>query len=351
MEMILNGAQIIRLVEEIEAQSSLQILEMQANSVEINLPNLAPSLGLKESAIKLLTKLNTQMPPRIDQFLELLIQANNARLRQVARELLTPTYYSPNGDVHDAILLGKTAFVARDELRKSLRQFTNFSPATTRVLIVSGDEPGGKSYSWKFLRHLAGAFGFYAVTLRLKGTSYTPRQLFEQVYLLLGLDPATIPQLTDDPQQARIDSLLNAFKGKFSSLTKRYWLVIDDINDPSVTPAIRETLHGIASSVEDLRPENLWVALIGYNTPITPTFNPDWREVAVDHAEFPSPAMVAKHFALVSARSAAPLTPARAQEIADLLFSKFPTLDKEAMIQLTTLFESMGEKLQEGLQP
>ncbi len=349
--MILNGAQIIRLAGEIEAQSSLPILEMQALSIEINLPNIAPGLSLKEAAIKLLGTLNSQMPPKIDQFLELLTKGKNARLRDVASELLRPTYYSPNGDVHDAILLGKTVFVARDDLRKCLRQFTNFSISTTRVLVVSGDEPGGKSYSWLFLRHLAAEFGFSAVTLRLKGTSYTPRQLFEQVYLVLGLNPKDIPKLTDDPQQARIDSFLNAFKGKFNSLTKPYWLVVDDINDPSVTPEIRETLHGIASTVEDLRPENLWVALIGYNTPITPTLNPDWREVAVDHAEFPSPEMVAKHFALVAARSEVPLTPERAQEIANLLFSKFPTLDKDAMIQLTALFQSMGEKLQEGLQP
>lgn len=307
--MILNGAQISRLADEIEARSSREILEMQALSVEITLPNLAPGLGLKESAIKLLTHLNSQMPPKIDQFLEELTRGNNARLRDLASELLKPTHYSPNGDVHDAILLGKTAFVARDDLRKCLRQFTNFSAATTRVLVVSGDEPGGKSYSWQFLRYLAGEFGFSAVTLRLKGTSYTPRQLFEQVYLLLGLDPEKVPKLTDDPQEARIDSFLNAFKGKFSSLTKHYWLVIDDINDPSVTPAIRETLHGIASSVEDLRPENLWVALIGYNTPITPTLNPDWKEVAIDHAEFPSPELVAKHFELVAAPSGAPLTP------------------------------------------
>ena len=346
--MILNGAQIIRLAEEIETQSSLPNLTMQADLVDIRLPNIAPGLGLKESAIKLLTTLNSQIPPKVDQFLEILTKGNNARLRTMAAELLTPTYYSPTGSAHDAILIGKSAFVARDDLRKVLQEFTYWTPATTRVLIVRGEEPGGKSYSWQFLRHLAAAFGFYAVRLRLKGTSYQPRELFEQVYLLLGLDPATIPELKDDPQLARIDSYINAFKGKLIALTKRYWLVIDDINDPSVTPAIRDTVYQIAYSVEDLKSENLWVALIGYNVPIA---DPDLKYVAVDEAEFPSPAMVARHFAWISDHSPVPLTSNRAREIADLLFSKYPKLDKEAMIQLTTLFESMGEKLQKGLQP
>lgn len=346
--MILSGAQIIRLADEIEAQSSLANLVMQASDLEVNLPNLAPNVNLKESAIKLLTHLNSQMPPRVDQFLELLSKGNNARLRAVATELLTPTYYSPTGNAHDAILLGKTAFVARDDLRRVLREFTNPSPVTTRVLVVRGDEPGGKSYSWQFLRHLASVFGCYPVPLRLKRTSYTPRKLLEQVYHLLGLDPATIPELTDDPQLARIDSLINAFTGKITTLTKRYWLVIDDINDPSVTPAIRDMAYALAYSVEDVKPENLWIALIGYNLPIA---DPELRHVAVDEAEFPSPASVAKHLALISNHGPAPLTTERAQEIADLLFSKFPKLDKQAMIQLTSDFEVMGEKLEKGLQP
>lgn len=328
---------------------ALKILVMQAASVDINLPNLAPGLSLKDSAIKLLMHLNSQIPPKVDQFLELLTKAKNARLRHVAGELLKPTFYSPTGNAHDAILLGKTAFVARNELREALQEFTNSSPVTTRVLIVRGDEPGGKSYSWEFLRHLASEFGCIAVRLRLTGTSYTPRQLFVQVYNVLGLDTATIPELTDDPQLAKIDTLINAFKGKLFTLAKRHWLVIDDINDPNVTKPIRDASYAIAHTVEDSRPENLWVALIGYNEPIV---DPELRHAEVDEAEFPSPELVAKHLELISNSSPAPLKPERAKEIADLLFSKFPQkLDKPAMMRLTELVENTGEKLAKGLQP
>lgn len=347
--MVLDGTQIVRLAEEIEAQSSVSNLTLQADGLGVNLPNIAPGLTLRESAIKLLDHLNSQVPPRTDEFLQLLANGPNARLKTAAIELLTPNFYSPTGDPHGAILLGRTAFVARDDLRSRLYEFTKYSPSTTRVLVIRGDKPGGKSYSWQFLRHLASVSGAYAVTLRLKGTSYTPRELFEQVFLLLGLNRAEIPTLTDDPQLTKIDPYINAFKGQLSNLTRRYWLVIDDINEKTVTPPVLNALYAIAYSVEDLKPTNLWIALIGYNLPIA---DPDLRFIADDYAEFPTADLVGKHLELVAARGPRPLNTVRAQEIANLLFSKFPNpLDKEAMIKLTRLVESAGEKLERGLQP
>jgi hypothetical protein len=348
--MVLNGAQINQLADEIMLHSSVAALDMYASYLGITLSNLAPQGSLKEKAVKLITHLNGQIPPKIDQFLELLVQQGNAALRAAANQLLKPTYYSPTNDAHDAIILGRTAFVARDRLRELLRDFTVPSHLTTHVLVVRGDEPGGKSYSWQFLRHLAiSVAGAQPMRLRLSKTSYTPREFFEQVYLLLDLDPKTLPELKDDPQLARIDPLINAFKGKLNTLAKRYWLVIDDLNDASVTPAICETVYALASSVEEIVPANLWVALLGYNEPIA---DPELRHVASEDAEFPTPEYVAKHLELVSKGSPNPLTTKKAEEIASMLFGKFPKkLDKEAMIQMTNHLETLGEKLKQGLQP
>lgn len=347
--MILNTAQINELVKEIEDQTDRQKLDLYALAIGVDLPNLAPNDGLKQAALKLIGELQGQVPPKIDQFLERLRVDRNAALRAIANRLLQPSFYSPTGDAHDAILLGTTAFVARDDLRNELRKFTNATPYSTRVLIVRGDQPGGKSYSWEFLRHLASGVGARPLRLGLKGTSYTPRKFLEQVYRLLRMDLSTLPELSDNPQLALIDPLINDFKGQLNLLPIRYWLVIDDLNEASLTKAITETAYAVASAVEEMRPDNLWVALLGYNSPVADVG--ELRNASLDDAKYPAEDLVAEFLELVSAASPKKLTSERAQEIAKVLFSKYKKIDKVAMMRLTIELEKLGQLLRQGIHP
>jgi hypothetical protein len=111
---------------------------------------------------------------------------------------------------------------------------------------------------------------------------------------------------------------------------------------------VRETAYALAYAVEDIKPGNLWVALLGYNDVFDESA---LRYVARDDAEFPSPQYVATHLELISKKSSAPLNSDEATEIASLLFSKYPTLDKEAMMKLTVDVETIGQKLERGLRP
>jgi hypothetical protein len=154
--------------------------------------------------------------------------------------------------------------------------------------------------------------------------------------------------MTDDPQLARIDPLINWFKGQLVNLKKPYWLVIDDLNDPSTTPSMREAAYAIAYVVEELKPQNLWVTLLGYNPPVT---DPELRHIVQDDPRFPDAVTVAKHFQSVAKAGPAPLTHDKARQMADLLLVKFAKLDKESMIKLTEMIEGIGEKLKLGLQP
>lgn len=351
--MYLTGTQISELAKQINAEFSIDKLRMLASDIGIDLENEWPGLNLLASALNLLSSLNGQVPSKIDVFLERLTPRANATLKNAIAQLLKPTFYAPNGenDPYKAIVLGRAAFIARDRLRKSLRKdFDLPTPLSTRVLIVSGNEPGGKSYSWEFLHHLARSLGAEPQRLRLKRTSYTPRDFFEQVYRLLGWGEKTktIPDLKDDPQLARIDPLINAFKGELDTLKKRYWLVVDDLNEPSVTKAVREAALELARTVEENKPENLWVVLLGYNDPVDDS---ELRFIAKDDAEFPSQDSIAEHLELVSRISPNPLKPERAKEIVSVLFSKYPKLDKEAMIKITSDVEVIGEKLSQGLHP
>lgn len=350
--MYLSGTQISELATQINAEFSIEKLRLLASDIGINLENEWPGLSLLASAFNLLSFLNGQVPSRIDVFLETLTPRANARLRATIDQILTPAYYSPNGepDPYKAILLGRAAFIDRQRLRELLRNDFHPTPFSTRVLVVSGNKPGGKSYSWEFIRHLAQSQGAEPQRLRLRRTSYTPREFFEQVYRLLGWGEKTqtLPELKDDPQLARIDPLLNALKGELNTLNKRYWLVVDDLNEPSVTQAVRESAFALASTVEDAKPQNLWVVLLGYNDTIDDS---ELRFIAKDDAEFPSQESIAKHLELVSQISANPLPPERAKEMVSVLFSKYGDLDRGAMIKITSAVEVMGEKLKQGLQP
>lgn len=347
--MALSGKQITDLANVIDGAIDHARLEMLASNIGINLKNDYPGLSLRDRAHKLLCDLSAQSPPRDRDLLQALQSSNNKALRDAATELLTPPYFAPNNDPHNAILLGRIAFVDRLNLRSELRQFTNYSATSTRVLVVRGDDPSGKSYSWEFLRHLAlNVAGAVPRPLRLKNSGYTPRQMFEEIFRLLNLDASALPVLADEPQLARIDPLLNALAGQLVELKARYWLAIDDLNDRSVTPTMCETAFAIARLVEDLKPPHLWVMLLGYNEAITDS---ELRYIAQDDARFPDVAVVGRHFQQLSEASAAPLEAAEADGYAKTVFAQYPALDKTAMIRLTAEIERVGAKLIQGLRP
>jgi len=346
----LNGPQTSKLADVIGRELPPAALDLIATDLGVKLSHLLPGASVKEWAVKLIEELQRRMPPEDGTLLEVLKQHKNQTLSAAAHKLLQPDFLSPTDDPHDAIVLGGIAFVARDQLRRALRMFTHPNRFTTRVLIVRGEEPGGKSYSWEFLRHLAFAsVGATARRLPLKGTSYSPRAFLVQVYNLLLLpDLVTLPTMADDPQLMKIDPLMNHFKGRLDLLSKRYWLVIDDLNHDSVTPEIRAIAYAVACAVEELKPDNLWVVLLGYNTPVVDL---DLNRAESDDAVFPSARSVAEHFEAVARFSGKLFPSARAREIADVMFSEFPKLDKEAMSKLTQRVEKMDERLRVGQQP
>lgn len=320
-----------------------------------NLNNEVPPGSVKERAREFIKRMNSNRPPRDSELLEMLQRmGNNANLQALARQLSRRPFFSPTNDEHDAILLGdlQTApeqtkpFVAREPLRQKIKAFTlNPGVNSPHVLIIHGDQSCGKSYSWIYIRHLATHFNVNAKPVRLRDGLSTPLALVQGLAGRLQLAEG-VPQMTDDPQLSRITPLVDWFMNRLDRLTQPYWLVIDDLNDPKVTPAVLETVYELALRVEYEKPKNLWLMLLGYNLPIT---DPDFMP-AEEAALFPDASLVARHFEWVAA-PVAPLTPQRAREIADVLFSAFPSLDKESMQKLEKAILTMDLKLANGEQP
>ncbi|WP_433795956.1 hypothetical protein [Actinoplanes sp. CA-252034] len=347
--MPLTGAQVSRLAKTIGDWWDHNGLDQFASDrLNVNLVNLKADGSLRDRAYTLINELNSKVfPPRDHDLLTALSTAGpNPAIREAATELLRPDFVSLNGTPLGAIMVGRAAFVNRGDLRRALSEFVDPSHNTTHVLIVRGVEPGGKSYTYTFLRHLAAStVGAVSTRLRLSNTAYSPRMFFEQVFRLLGLDLTRLPELTDDPQAARIDSLVAAFTGQVTHLPSAYWLVIDDLNDPAVTREVREAAYALAFAVEESRPRNLWVALLGYNAEVT---DPELLYVAQEDARFPSEAHLAEHFRSIAEHSGNPLTEKQALTYAQSLMSGHPVLSKAVMSRLCLVINEMGEKLRRG---
>jgi len=310
-----------------------------------NLNNEAPAGSMKERAMVFINAMNSALPPRDRELLENLRIYGNARLRSIADEQLTPKFISPTGLPHDAVLLGRTAFVDRSTLRGILRDFTHPSAYTTRVLIVSGDGPCGKTYSWEFIRHLAICTGAIPQRLRLKDAGYTPRQFLDYSFQLLGIDTSEMPKMIDDPQEARIEPVMIWFKGrKLPTIAKPHWLVIDDLNDESVTKPVREAAYALAYCAEEAK-ANLWVALLGYNEPIT---DQELGQIGEEQPTFPDVQLVADHFMMIAARGPVPLERERARRRARSIFGRYSLIDKEAMMRIKKEIEEEDARLMRG---
>jgi hypothetical protein len=343
--MPLNERQISDLARAIETYLSLSDLIQLADRIDLTLGSIAPDGSLLTRAEVLLKTVNTGRPPRDRELLEAIVQRGPAGLKTIANQLLTPTYHPPNA--RDAVLLGRTGFFGRDGLRQGVEDFARPSHFTSRILIIEGYDPGGKTYSWEYLRHRAVEAGAVPRRLGLKDAAYEPRDLVEAVGQLLRLDVGTLPRLVDRPQHMRTNALLMWFQGQLDDIRRAYWLVIDDLNEPAVSREIRACAYALAKIVEQVKPDNLWVALLGYNEQI---IDREMRNCVHDMAAFPTPAMFARDFIKLAAISSVPLSPERANKYAELLFSRHQIIDRTAMDELTSAAELLGQKLLKGLQ-
>lgn len=348
--MPLDGPQIHQLAELIVREwDRTKLTEFAMDYFEYSLGNNAPDGELQHRAQTFILDLKKHRPPRDTELLQQLSKVDNQALRNRAVELLRPDYFSPDGLPLGAIVLGRYPFVDRGDLRSALGEFAVPTQNSTHVLVVRGDGPCGKSYSWWFLHHLArNVAGVRPLHLGLARTSYSPRQFVEQVFVLLGLPTCKMPPMVDDPQQSHIAPLVNAFVGQFSTLQEPCWLVIDDLNDSCASAAVRETAVALAAAVERHKPSQLWLVLLGYNQQITDNM---LQFMAQEDAHFPDVKGLARHFDHMSAVGPQPLTSGRALEIAQVFLARFPQLTKEAMITFTREVGILGEKLRIGEQP
>ncbi|MGB8860311.1 MAG: hypothetical protein WCC60_13680 [Ilumatobacteraceae bacterium] len=292
---------------------------------------MPPAETYPEGVVKVVCNLCARQPSLRAPLLWLMRDHGTSDMVTVAVELLTPSYFSPSGLPIDAMTLGPRSFIDRADLRQRLAAFEQPSLYTSRVAVIAGEQPGGKSYSWYFLQHLAAAWGVGNIqSLSLSKLSpLSPYHLVASALQLLHLEGVSLPPFIDTPQLAHVNPLEIAFQGALPQLEDRFWLVIDDLNDVAVDTIVKEMAYAMARAAEQLK-SNLFVVLIGYNQPIMDEL---FSFAVRDSARFPDASEIAHHVTQLVNRGGVELvTSEEVLQRAEKLLLDLPQPSREQML-------------------
>jgi hypothetical protein len=158
----------------------------------------------------------------------------NARA-SLALAAATEWYSPPANPFNTCFVKGGRAFIDRTKLRASL-QTLHAGDAST--LVVTGERASGKSYSLRFVAHIADAYRYRVarINLREMGTGFGPGDLAEAIVREMGRS-ASIDRLPpQDSQVSRWTEELRSFvTTEIRDSGSTWWIVIDGV-DPDVVP-------------------------------------------------------------------------------------------------------------------
>jgi hypothetical protein len=145
-------------------------------------------------------------------------------------------WYSPPEDPFATCFVkGGRAFIDRKELRASLRKVHGGDAST---LVVTGEPLSGKSYSLRFVAHIADVYSYRVarVNLREMGTGFGPGDLAAAIVREMGRSARIKNLPPQDAQVSRWTAELRSFiTGEIRDSGSTWWIVIDGI-DPDVVP-------------------------------------------------------------------------------------------------------------------
>ncbi|MFI1019081.1 hypothetical protein [Streptomyces sp. NPDC020965] len=134
---------------------------------------------------------------------------------------------------------GTEVFIDRADLRETLRRFVD-DPEKS-VLLVDGDEGSGRSYTYKFIRHVGQHYGFRPARVTLSRTSTAEKVVRRLADFVTdpgagdggGAAPLNPTELND--LLPSIDEAAHWVVGRATAVEDRFWLVLDECDrlDPS----------------------------------------------------------------------------------------------------------------------
>jgi hypothetical protein len=184
---------------------------------------------------------------------------------------------APGGpEVADPFLsyvVGQQPFIDRTVLREHLRDLLSASPS--RVLVINGDRPCGKSYTWYYVRQpeLLGDSIPVLVDLSEWADPARPAEVMSSIALQLGLPEPTVDRHAQSA--AQVQSLRDWFVGKLQQddrAGQRWLLMVDSLDHVAQRDDTLQLVEFLAGAAIRQRLAGLRVILLGYSNriPIDP---------------------------------------------------------------------------------
>jgi Effector-associated domain 1 len=170
-------------------------------------------------------------------------------------------------------LVGQQPFIDRTVLHKHLEDL--ISDSASRVLVITGERPCGKSYTWFYVRQpeLLGGITPVLVDLSEWADPSHPVEVMSSIALQLGLTEPTIDEHAQGAAQAQ--RLRDWLVGQLQPLEhggRRWLLVFDSLDHPAQRDDTLQLIEFVAGAAIRQRVAGLRVILLGYanRLPISP---------------------------------------------------------------------------------
>jgi AAA ATPase domain len=167
-------------------------------------------------------------------------------------------------------LPGGRPFVDRASLRSAVRELLD--PDGRRVLVVNGPPGSGKSYTVRFIRHIADRTGTFE-TLHIDlaySPSLRPTQVATEITVAMGLLPIEVDVTSQPDTQVRL--LTSSLKSRVWN-AGNWWWVFDNCSSPGLPADTRNLIYALANAAEqDL--DNLRLILLGFEQTLGPGLDP-----------------------------------------------------------------------------
>lgn len=176
-------------------------------------------------------------------------------------------------DPYLTYIIGQQPFIDRTVLRAHLKDL--LSNTASRVLVINGDRPCGKSYTWYYVRQpgVLGDTTPVLVDLSEWANPAQPVEVMSSIALQLGLREPTVDRHAQ--AAAQVQSLRDWFVGRLQKQDRsghRWLLVVDSLDHVAQRDDTLQLIEFLAGAAIRQRLSGLRVILLGYanRIPIDP---------------------------------------------------------------------------------
>jgi hypothetical protein len=232
-------------------------------------------------------------------------------------------------------------FIGRDGLRKHMKAVAG--GRGKRVFVISGKRPCGKSWSWWFLRHVAGRSGQFVPT-KLDLTEYakppSPHELMKDLAFDLGMPEPPVDTLAKGSTQGR--AFARWFQGRLRQMEAHVVVAIDSLDHRRLLADSEDLISRLAKLAAEFGSEiGFTLILLG---PKFKLQSLDSFAVGVEEIHALTEDDVRSFLTELGECSAKPLPKAKLDEIIELSFGDPPDDPMEALAQVSVTVANFAEE-------